>query len=509
VNRTVRRKIAAEKLKIEHRLGAAVQVNEGGPVVGASNIRFEIADKTRAISHGGIGIVHRVVRKLGLATRIDERLHLLRVHKPYHESDHVLNIVYNTMCGGQTLDDIELRRTDRTFLDAIGARSLPDPTTAGDFCRRFRRRHIAALQDVVNEVRLNVWHRQPASFTAETARIDADGTIVATDGKCKEGMDISYNGIWGYHPLLVSLANTGEPLFIENRSGNRASHMGVVPLFDKAIALCRRAGFKDVLLRGDTAFSTTREFDRWTRDGVRFIFGYDAREQITAWADGAPDDLYRELEQRAERERLTAPRTRPTNVVDQIVRDRGFKTIRTTKEDVVDFDWKPVACKRTYRVVALRKNLSIERGKAPQREMFEAIRYFFYITNDLTLGIDEVIHEARHRCNQENLIEQLKNDVHALRAPTNTLNSNWAYMVMASIAWSLKAWLALMLPVVDRWKQKHLDERVRLLRMEFRNFVAAFIHVPAQIVTAARRITYRIVAWNRHLQTFFRLIDAT
>lgn len=509
MNRSVRRKIAAEKRRIERRLGTAVEVNDGGPVIEASNIRFEIADKARAISHGGIGIVHRLVKRLGIAPRIDAALHLLRVHKPYHESDHVLNIVYNTMCGGQTLDDIEFRRTDRTFLDAIGARSLPDPTTAGDFCRRFEGADIETLQGVVNEVRLDVWSSQPRSFTAETARIDADGTIVATEGECKEGMDISYNGIWGYHPLLVSLANTGEPLFIENRSGNRASHVGVVPLFDQAIALCRRAGFKDILLRGDTAFSITPEFDRWTNDGVRFIFGYDARKQITAWADGAPDELYRELVQRAEREILTAPRARPENVVDRIVRERGFKVIHTTGEQVIDFDWKPVACKRTYRVVALRKNLSVERGKKPQREMFEDIRYFFYITNDSTLGIDDVIHEARHRCNQENLIEQLKNDVRALRAPTNTLNSNWAYMVMASIAWSLKVWLGLSLPVLERWKGKHLEERERVLRMEFRTFVAAFINVPAQIVTAARRITYRVLAWNRHLQTFFRLIDAT
>ena len=509
MNRNIRRKIAAEKRRIERRLGTAIEINEGGPVIGASNIRFEIADKTRAISHGGIGIVHRLVKKIGLAARIDAALHLLQVHKPYHESDHVLNIVYNTMCGGQTLDDIELRRNDRAFLDAIGARSLPDPTTSGDFCRRFYEPHIERLLDAVNETRLEVWCAQPESFTAQTARIDADGTIVPTDGECKEGMDISYNGIWGYHPLLVSFANTGEPLFIKNRSGNRASHLGVEPLFDKAIALCRRAGFKDILLRGDTAFSLTPEFDRWTDAGVRFVFGYDARKQITARADSAPDDLYRELEQRAERERLTTPRTRPENVVDRIVRERGFKVVRTTGEEVIDFDWKPVACSKTYRVVALRKNLSVERGKEPQREMFEEIRYFFYITNDFTLGLDEVIQEARNRCNQENLIEQLKNDVRALRAPTNTLNSNWAYMVMASIAWSLKAWLGLTLPVLERWKEKHLEERERVLRMEFRTFVAAFINVPAQIVTAARRIIYRILGWNRNMQTFFRLVDAT
>jgi hypothetical protein len=145
VNESVRRKIQAEKRRIEERLERAVKVNESGPVLGATNIHYELADKTKAIAHGGIGAVHRLANKLGLATRINEGLHLLKIHHPYWESDHVLNIAYNGLCGGRTLDDIELRRNDRVFLDALGTESIPDPTTAGDFCRRFSPEEIAAL----------------------------------------------------------------------------------------------------------------------------------------------------------------------------------------------------------------------------------------------------------------------------------------------------------------------------------------------------------------------------
>ena len=475
------------------------------PMYSACNIHYELADKAQGMVHGGMGAVHKLVRKTGLIRRLDDAVHVLKVHKPYHESDHVLNIAYNAMCGGQTLDDIELRRNDRVYLDALGARSIPDPTTAGDFCRRFEEDHLWALQDAANETRVGVWRRQSKEFFAETARIEADGTMVSTDGDCKEGMDISYDGKWGYHPLVVSLANTGEPLFIKNRSGNRPSHEGVTPLFDKSIAVCRRAGFKDILLRGDTDFSITTEFDRWTEDGVRFILGYDARANMIEKAAGIPDALYQDLVVRAEQALLTAPRTKPEDVKDGIVRARKFRTIRTVGEDLADFEYQPGKCRQEYRVVVLRKNLSISRGEAV---LFNEYRYFFYITNDKDLTLDEVVLEARGRCNQENLHAQLKSGVHALHAPVNTLNANWAYMVMAALAWSIKAWMALSIPVCPRWREKHQKEKDQVLRMEFRTFLARFINTPAQIIKAGRKVIYRLLAWNPWQDVFMRLLDA-
>jgi hypothetical protein len=224
MSRRVRRALASGKRKIDRRNADGVHNNDGGPVLTAPNIHYEIAQKTRAIVEGGIGAMHRMVQKLGLATRIDEQLELLKAHKPYHESDHVLNITYNALCGGRTLDDIELRRMNAVYLDAIGAATIPDPTTAGDFCRRFEECDLRALTDVINGVRVDVWRQQPPEFFDDVARIDADGSLVPTDGECKEGMDVSYKGVWGYHPLLVSLANTREPLFIMNRSGGRPSY---------------------------------------------------------------------------------------------------------------------------------------------------------------------------------------------------------------------------------------------------------------------------------------------
>jgi hypothetical protein len=498
-------RLRAEQTAIQRRLARAVRPNLTGPVLGRANIAYELSERTKATAHGGIGLVAKLINDVGLAGEIDRSLELLKLHKPYYESDHVLNIAYNTLCGGQRLEDIEARRCDRVLLDGLGTESLPDPTTAGDFCRRFSPEAVLALQEAVNRARLKVWRRQPDSFFAQPAVIDADASIVPTGAQTKQGMDISYKGIWGYSALVVSLANTKEPLYLGLLGANRPSHEGVVDYYDRAIALCRKAGFTEIRLRGDTDFSLTTELDRWDEDGVRFVFGYDAHANLIQRAESSDDELYHELSTRAEAQIATTARARPANVKDGIVRERDYKVLRQTAQDVVEFSYRPGNCNRDYRVVALRKNISVERG---ENVLFSEYRYFFYITNDRAMTADEIINEARQRCNQENLISQLKSDVRALHAPVNTLNANWAYMTMTALAWTLKAWSALLLPITPRWAEQHNEQRRRLLTMEFRTFRQAFIEIPAQIITTGRRVRWRVLAYNPWLTAFFRLIDA-
>jgi hypothetical protein len=474
------------------------------PMITASNIHYEIADRTQAIAAGGIGAMHLVVRKLGLAEAINGRLHLLKVHLPYHESDHVLNIAYNLLAGGACLEHLELRRNDEVYLDALGARRIPDPTTAGDFCRRFATHDINRLQEVFNETRLKVWRQQPEEFLDE-AVLDADGTMVETTGECKQGMDINHKGQWGYHPLMISLANTGEPLYLVNRSGNRPSHEGAAEYFDKSIALCRRARFRKITLRGDTDFTQTADLDRWDDAGdVRFVFGIDAMPNLYAIAENLPKKAWRRLRRRARYEVKTTPRQKPANVKEQVVKEREFETIRLVKEYVAEFKYRPTLCKKTYRVVVVWKDLEVTQG---QEKLFDDSKCFFYITNDWEAPVDQIVFGANDRCNQENLIQQHKSGVRSLTAPVDNLVSNWAYMVMAALAWSLKAWAALLLPEMGRWKEKRSAEKRTLLRMDFATFRNAMINMPAQIVRGGRRIVYRLLSWNPWQQVFFRLLD--
>ena len=502
---SIRRKLDNGKRRIQRRLDKTDLRGCSEPMMTASNIHYEIADRTRGIASGGIGLMHALARRLGLIDALDRRLELLKIHLPYHESDHVLALAYLPLCGGTCLQDLELLRHDEVLLDALGARRLPDPTTAGDFCRRFSPDGIQTLLDVINDTRLKVWADQPPTFF-EQARLDMDGFLVETTGQCKRGMDIGYDGPWGYHACVLTLANTGEVLSIVNRPGNRPSHEGAATLVDQATAVCFRGGFRRVLPRGDTKFSQSEHLDRWDDDPrVRFIFGFEALANLKAIAEALPDRAWRPLQRPARYEVKTAPRRRPDNVKEAVVVARQFENRRLRSEEVAEFNYRPTACRKTHRMVVVKKNISVEKG---EKLLFDRVVYFFYITNEWVDEAEEIVFSANDRCDQENVLAQLGGGVRALRAPVDNLESNWAFMVMTALAWNLKAWWALMLPELPgRYQEKRRAEKRWVPRLEFKTFVNAFVRLPCQIVRGGRKLIYRLLGWNPRQPIFFRLVD--
>jgi DDE family transposase len=505
VKTKIRRQLAQRKRRIQRRLDKTDLRGFERPMLTAANIQYEISAKTHGIAHGGLGALHALTNRLGLAEAIDRRLVLFKVHRPYHESDHVRNIAYNALCEGTCLQDIELRRNDEVFLDALGARRIPDPTTAGDFCRRFKdAADIHCLQQAFHDVRLKVWAEQPDAFF-DRAIIDLDGTLVGTTGSCKQGMDMSYQGIWGYHPLVISLANTGEVLSILNRSANRPSHEGAAAEANRCLAVCFQGGFRRVLLRGDTDFSQTAHLDGWNADPrIRFLFGYDKCPNLKDIAETLPACAWTKLERPPPSPVATKPRRRPENVKDRVVNERQFATLRLRAEEVAEFNDQPTACEQEYRMVVVRKNITKEKGEL---RLHDEIRYFFYITNDWVAEANEIVCCANDRCDQENLLAQLKSGCRALAAPVDNLESNWAYMVMTALAWDLKAWWALLLPEGrGGHRSAYQADKLWVLGLEFKTFVQAFVRLPCQIVRTGRRLVYRLLSWNPYQPIFFRLV---
>jgi len=399
------------------------------------------------------------------------------------------------LCGGTRLEDLEQLRQDPAYMTALGAQLIPDPTTAGDFCRRFDRDEwLEALLEAINAVRPQLWAQRAQPLLGPVAYIDVDGTLVSTDGERKLGMDMSYKGIWGYAPLLVSLANTQEVLYVVNRPGNVPSHTDAARWLDRAIALVKPHTPR-VCLRGDSDFALTQHFDRWAQQ-VDFVFATDATKALQARAAALPQTAW----QRLVRPPAAVPRTpqrrdreqHQPHEKDRLVRLHKYENLRLKAEDVTEFDYQPRACKRAYRMVVVRKNISKEKGELV---LLDEIRYLFYVTTRRELTAAEVVACAHERCDQENLIAQLKAGVNALRVPLYDLRSNWAYMVMAALAWNLKAWWALMLP--------RLRQRRQYARMEFRRFLHGVVLIPCQVLCRARGLTLRLVGYQATLKDFF------
>lgn len=494
----LKRQLAKRKVRTQQRIDPGNWSGQS-PMINPPAIKYEFAEKQQAISAGGIGTILQVVKRLNLREAIKRRVSLLKIHLPYDEADHVLNIALNLLAGGTCLDHIEDRRTDEAFLNALGAQRIPDPTTAGDFCRRFGLFEILQLQQVFNDVRRTVWKQQPDEFF-DQAIIEADGTMVETCGEKKQGIGMNYKRQWGYHPLVVSLANTNEPLYIVNRSGNRPSHEQAPLFFDMAIDQCRAAGFRQTMLRGDTDFSLTENFDRWTEDNVQFVFGMDAHPNLVAIADSLKKETWKPLR----RPRSTTPkqkrRQRRVNHKQDIVEEKGYQNKRLKGEWIAQFDYQPTKCSRTYRVVVLRKEIEVTRG--PQK-LFDDEPYFFYITNASrsSMPARQVVAHANKRCDQENLISQLK-ACGALTAPLDTLLSNGAYMAIAALAWSLKIWCGLLItPQGSKAQEQQQATKQQIIRMEFQTFRQRLMQIPAQIIRRSRQVIYRVLSHRESVET--------
>jgi hypothetical protein len=480
------------KYKIQKRLSSRRKKEQADkPVFSANTSNYELSDRIEAMHCGGIGAIHNMVKAVGLDRELDKELKLLKQHQPYHESDHVLNIVYNIIAGGSCIEDIELLRKDPAYMNALGASRIPDPTTVGDFLRRFKVKDINALMRLINKIRPKIWSLQSEVFK-KRATLYIDSTVAETSGEHKQGMNMAYTGQWGYHLLLISLGETREPLYIENREGNAYTSRNAIGWMDKSIELVKK-NFREVWLGGDTGFYLSSSFDRWDKQGVNFVFGCKNYSTLRELVEEAP---WKRLKRPAAYSIKTFPRRKKHNAKNRAIKDREFKQLTLEKEYVTEIQYRPTNCEKSYRLVAVKKIIRVTKG---QLELFDQERYFFYITNDWEISTAEVVYRSNDRCDHENDIDQLKNGVHAMRMPGHDLISNWAYTVIASLAWTLKSWMGLLMP--------HKGTGYKIVRMEFKRFLNSFINIPAQMLKRGGQILLRLVGYMEHAPPFFGFLE--
>ena len=447
-----------------------------------SNVAAECADRLNATPYGGLSAAHVLVKRLGLDEEIDSRLDLLGLEIRYSESDHVLTHVYNLYLGGTNIEDISVLQASPQVRAILGAQRIPDPTTAGDFLRRFTEADIWRLHDAMDAARVKVWKRLPKKMR-KRATIDFDSKVKEVYGRCKEGADFSYNGKWSYHPHMVTLSETREILCAVNRPGNASPASGAEDMAERVLKLAQQY-FEEVIARADCAYYEAKFIRKCEERRTRFTISAEGRPNLIKIAASLPESAWKPYDIRDRQDASGVKRRRKRRRwEEEIARKRRYRALKTVSEEVSEFRYTPTGLEKAYRMIVKRQKVK-ERDR--QLNIFEHYEYRFIITDIERWSAEEVLRFAYGRCgDQENAIEQLTNGLQALRMPTGELLSNWAFMVCGALAWNLKSWLAL--TVLPR----------QTLKWEWKRFRYLFVYLAASVVRTARQVIARFSASSK------------
>jgi hypothetical protein len=452
-----------------------------GPVLRHPKLQLssEASDTT---AYGGLALASGLVRSLGIAEDLDRELSLLASHRPFHESDHVLTHVYNLYVGGTCIEDIADLQTSEPVRRMLGADRIPDPTTAGDFLRRFDGDAVKTLDQVIDRAQEKVWKRRYGKRKAERAIVDLDSCVRPVYGDQKEGTDFTYKGSFGYHPLVISLAGTLECLRLINRSGNTASADGSESHLRELFPMLGRR-FKQVIVRGDSAFAKQTIFDACEQAGHSFAVVSPQQQNFASLFGALPAEAWKPYRQREPGEdRPRKRRKRGPNRRRERARSRNKRDLQLKKQWIAEIPYRPERSERTYRLIARYQEIE----EHEQGHLFMLTRFRYVLSNlPPSVSAEEVVDLTYQRCDQENLIEQLQNGVAGMRMPTGGMLSNAAFGTCARLAHNLKPWLAqLALPP-------------ETMRWEWKRFRRAFVYCAARVVHTARQVHVRFADSHR------------
>jgi hypothetical protein len=443
-----------------------------------------------ATPYGGLALAAGLVQRLGLTKLLADGLKLLRSRRPFSEADHVLTHAYNLYIGGGCIEDIGHLQGSEAVRRMLGAERLPDPTTAGDFLRRFGPAELKQLDACIDEAQQRVWKHRYGKRKQELALVDLDSHVRPVYGAKKEGADFSYKGTWAYHPLVITLAGTQEVLRLVNRPGNVASAEDAeVHLADVMPMLCDR--FRRVVVRGDSAFCNRHVIETCERFEQSFAIVMAGYPNVQELAESLPEYRWRPFVPRSVRERPSVPRERrrkrPKERRRARARARCKRDLHLVRQWLTEVPYQPARCDRSYRLI-IRRQLIEETDQ--QGQLFERYRYRFALTNIADASAQEVLDLTYERCDQENIVEQLQNGVAAMRMPTGELLANAAFLTCARLAHNFKSWLAqLALPP-------------ETMRWEWKRFRLAFLYIAASVVHHARQVVVRLARSHRFYESF-------
>lgn len=402
------------------------------------------------LTHTGVVIARNLIRKLGIAEAIDGNISILERHRPYHESDHVLNIVYNFLTGGEALVDIARLREDRSFLKVLGAEGVPDPTTAGDFLARFSDADIAGFQSTLEKIQNNAFSLLDKK-RRKRATIDGDSSIHEVYGKKKEGADYSYNNKWSYNALYMSIAETGDMVYQELRSGSTYSSAGAREKLPGIIE--RLQGyFGEMRFRGDSAFYDKEIVKVCNKRGVEFYIVADQTGKLLGRVmeieEGQWKPFHEGKPQGKGRRNRVQKRKKRKNHKKAVALRRNLTLKVRGKAEVASFEYQPIDWEKPYRFVVKRTEIIDKTHQLYFEDKLCKYAYHIIATNSKKNDA-QVMQVAQRRANQENLIKDFKDGLGLSHVPTGFFNANKVYFLIAALAWNIKTWILNLLKIGD------------------------------------------------------------
>jgi hypothetical protein len=451
------------------------------------------SDRRGEMTHyGGLVLAQQFVRRFGVAKRLDGALRLFKRHAPYYESDHVLALAYTLYSDGTCLEDQSALQGSEAVRRLVGACRIPDPTTAGDFLRRFRTAHdVEQLSGVINEVQEAVWSKLARRVRRrrkkeEFALVDLDGHIKPLYGAQKEGADFSYDGRWSYQPLVVSLGGSGECLKVVNQPGSSRSSDAAAKAVREVLPQVKRH-FLNALVRGDTDFDRSDIFNAVMAEKAYFAIGGRLYSKRAALVEAISEESWKPFVPRSDREKLSGPsrQVRTANYRRKKALDRGFRALRTVKQWVSEIAYQPHGLDSACRMI-VRRILIEERDG--QGALFEHFRYRLVLTNlPRSYTPWQIVDLTYQRCDQENVIEQFGAGIAGWRMPVAEFMGNSAWLEIARLAWNLGKWIA----------QIALPGEV--VRWEWKRFRRHFVYIAAKVLKEGRSLVVRLAGSHRYL----------
>ena len=451
------------------------------------------SDPRGEITHyGGLVLAQQFVRQFRVAQRLDNALTLFKRHAPYHESDHVLALAYTLYADGTCLEDQAVLQGSEAVRRMVGACRIPDPTTAGDFLRRFRTvQDVERLSGVSDEVEEAVWSKLPGKIRRrrkkhEFALVDLDGHIKQLYGVQKEGADFSYNRRWSYQPLVVSLGGSGECLKVVNQPGSDRSSEAAAKAVKEVLPRVKRH-FRNAIVRGDTDFDRSDIFNAVMEEKAYFAIGGRVYPNRAALVEAIAEKDWKPFVPRAERTQRNGSlrHVYTPNWRRHKAAERRFRTLRTVEQWLSEIDYQPHGLASACRMIVRRVLIEESDG---QGALFQHFRYRLVLTNlPRSYTPRQIIDITYQRCDQENVIEQFGHGIAGWRMPVAEFMGNSAWLEIARLAWNLGKWIA----------QIALPSEV--VRWEWKRFRRHFVYIAAKVLKLSRSWVVRLAGSHRFL----------